>query len=94
MVWLPVIYLSSFALRAAVMFATFPLLQFLGQEPVSWRDIVFITVGGVRGSLSLILAQSVVAEESSTTTERVEGKVRGWPVQQAPTAAMQWCRVC
>ena len=35
-------------------------------EGLSWREILFITVGGLRGGLSLVLAQAVAAGQANT----------------------------
>ncbi len=38
-------------------------------EGMSIQEVVFVTVGGLRGSLSLVLAQSAATMASSNTTE-------------------------
>jgi len=35
-------------------------------EGLSWQEILFITVGGLRGGLSLVLAQAVAAGQADT----------------------------
>lgn len=73
---LPVIYVSSFILRWLLMCLTFPVLKLLGaEEPLNGVERVFATVGGLRGALSLILAQTVVADESDT--DKLHKRVRG-----------------
>jgi NhaP-type Na+/H+ or K+/H+ antiporter len=51
---LPIIWLASFALRGILLFASSHCLKLMRlSEGLGWRDIIFITVGGLRGSLSL-----------------------------------------
>lgn len=61
-IWrLPLIYIFMFVFRFLLTAAFQPLFKvFLGD--VSWRELVFATVGGLRGSVSLILAQAVVTD--------------------------------
>ena len=51
---LPIIWLASFALRGIFLFASSHFLKFIRlSEGLGWREIIFVTVGGLRGSLSL-----------------------------------------
>ncbi|KAG1668999.1 hypothetical protein FOA52_000592 [Chlamydomonas sp. UWO 241] len=57
---LPLIYLFSFAMRFVFLYIGFMLFKYTKLTgPLSWQQIVFITVGGLRGSLSLVLAAAI-----------------------------------
>ncbi|KAL6750873.1 Sodium/hydrogen exchanger family-domain-containing protein [Haematococcus lacustris] len=57
---LPIIWAFVFVLRFAFMLPTFYGLRLLkvGGE-ASWQQVLFLSVGGLRGSLSLVLAQTI-----------------------------------
>ncbi|GMH41236.1 hypothetical protein BSKO_09146 [Bryopsis sp. KO-2023] len=57
--WVPVIYVAIFAFRFALITLFSPLLR-LFRAPISFKAIIFVSFAGLRGSLSLIMAQTVV----------------------------------
>lgn len=46
-------------------------LFWAGRAPLSWRDCLFCATAGLRGSVSLILAQAVVTEVPSSVDSTV-----------------------
>jgi NhaP-type Na+/H+ or K+/H+ antiporter len=45
-------------------------LKLIGlSDGLSWQEIVFVTVSGLRGGLSLVLAQAVAASQEGRVTE-------------------------
>ena len=64
---LPLIYVFLTLLRGLLIAVFAPIVNRIsrGGIELSWREIVFATMGGMRGGVSLILAQSVLMLESS-----------------------------
>lgn len=61
---------TAFRISRNVAPCSFKFLQFARlSEGMSIQEVVFVTVGGLRGSLSLVLAQSAATMASSNTTE-------------------------
>jgi len=56
---LPFIYLAIFAVRFVGMFMVSPILKALG-SPLTTKNILFSTAGGLRGALCLILVQNMI----------------------------------
>lgn len=54
------ISVAGLCVRAALMLAEAPLLAAFGTA-LGWREVAFVAVGGLRGALALILAQTVLA---------------------------------
>ena len=54
-------YLCIFAVRFLLILVFRPLFR-LSRQDLSYKEILFATVAGLRGSVSLILAQAVVAD--------------------------------
>ncbi|KAJ9516981.1 hypothetical protein QJQ45_027366, partial [Haematococcus lacustris] len=58
---LPLIYLSFSLLRGVLLLAAVTGARWMGIGiHISWQGVVFATVGGMRGAVSLVLAQSVL----------------------------------
>lgn len=66
-VTLPLIYVFMTLLRGLLIAIFAPIVNRIsrGGIELSWREIIFATMGGMRGGVSLILAQSVLMLESS-----------------------------
>ncbi|KAG2448639.1 hypothetical protein HYH02_006526 [Chlamydomonas schloesseri] len=68
---LPLIYLASFTLRFVLMYLSFKFLQLVRlSEPRPIQEVAFLTIGGLRGSLSLVLAQSAATLASTSVEDR------------------------
>ena len=67
-IWrLPLIYIFMFIARFILTALFRPMFKvFLGD--ISWRELTFATAAGLRGSVSLILAQAVVTDEQAGRT--------------------------
>ena len=67
-IWrLPLIYIFMFVARFILTALFKPMFKvFLGD--ISWRELLFATAAGLRGSVSLILAQAVVTDELAGRT--------------------------
>ena len=68
------------------------MMHALPRADMDWREIVFTTFGGLRGAVSLILAQAVVTEQAPNPTlqnQKVTAQVstawRSWRLSQHPT---------
>jgi len=60
----------------------------LRRAAMSWSEIVFTTVGGLRGAISLILVQQVVTESSpGQEDQKVNAEARGGPAGPPPPPA-------
>ena len=81
-IWrLPLIYIFMFIARFILTALFKPMFKvFLGD--ISWRELVFATAAGLRGSVSLILAQAVVTDELAGRTgdNAVSSKCSVWPM--------------
>ena len=53
-----------------------PLLALVGPM-LSWQDLLFSTVGGLRGGLALILAQTVLTKHKETEDQQMKVRVYG-----------------
>jgi NhaP-type Na+/H+ or K+/H+ antiporter len=62
---LPAIIIAMFGLRWILMTLESPLLSLVGPR-LSWQEVVFSALGGLRGGLALILAQTVLASHTAT----------------------------
>ncbi|MEW5302839.1 MAG: hypothetical protein WDW36_005582 [Sanguina aurantia] len=72
---LPIIYLASFAMRLVFISVSFTVLKWMHlSDGLTWQEMVFVTVGGLRGSLSLVLAEAVSTAASAGTDERVKAE--------------------
>ncbi|KAL0021928.1 hypothetical protein WJX79_007439 [Trebouxia sp. C0005] len=65
---LPLIYIVFNCIRFIVIFALRPLFKLLHRD-LSTKEIVFASIAGLRGSVSLIMAQAFVTESSTTTAD-------------------------
>ncbi|DBA74298.1 TPA: Son of sevenless 1, variant 2 [Trebouxia sp. C0004] len=65
---LPLIYIVFNCIRFIVIFALRPLFKLLHRD-LSTKEVVFASIAGLRGSVSLIMAQAFVTESSTTTPE-------------------------
>eukprot|EP00798_Chlamydomonas_sp_ICE-L_P030883 gene30883-35931_t len=62
---LPALYIFLTLLRAAMIALSLPFMKWSGASfHLPWSGVLFCTVGGIRGSVSLILVQGVLAYES------------------------------
>eukprot|EP00798_Chlamydomonas_sp_ICE-L_P011080 gene11080-18689_t len=63
---LPLIWLVSFGMRGFMLYIGFKVLFYLRltSENFSWQQVTFVTIGGLRGSLSLVLASATFFIES------------------------------
>lgn len=71
MMYFPVFILTS---RFLVNSGLFPILKRVGYT-VTWKDVVVITWGGLRGAVGLALAL-VVAQTSDIDFDRISSKVK------------------
>lgn len=60
----PLVYLCIFAVRFFLILIFRPLFR-LSRQDLSYKEILFATVAGLRGSVSLILAQAVVVDPAT-----------------------------
>eukprot|EP00798_Chlamydomonas_sp_ICE-L_P021081 gene21081-27964_t len=71
LVTLPMIYLLFTLLRGVLIAISVPFMKLSGADiHLPWQGIVFCTMGGLRGAVSLILAQAVLTYEAEEDTER------------------------
>ena len=74
---LPIIWLISFALRFVFLHLSVAVLKLCRlSDGLTWQQSAFITVAGMRGALSLVLAQAIAAEQSDHALSDEERKVR------------------
>ncbi len=68
----PLVYICIFAVRFFLILIFRPLFR-LSRQDLSYKEIVFATVAGLRGSVSLILTQAVVVDPAvkSSDTETI-----------------------
>lgn len=64
----PLVYLVMFAVRFVLIVLFAPLFKLL-RAGLSWMDIIFATVAGLRGSVSLIMAQGLITDHDARTQE-------------------------
>lgn len=74
---LPSIILAMFGCRWALITLEAPLLSLMGHG-LSWQEVLFSTISGLRGGLALILAQTVIAGHGQVTDPQL--KVRCMPL--------------
>lgn len=68
---LPMIYIAVFALRFVAIVVLNPVLRAVGAgDLLTLKSSVFATVGGLRGGLSLILAQTIVVLQEAEPSEQ------------------------
>lgn len=69
----PLVYICIFVVRFFLILIFRPLFR-LSRQDLSYKEILFATVAGLRGSVSLILAQAVVVDPATraTTTDDVQ----------------------
>ena len=60
----PLVYLAIFGVRFALIALFRPLFR-LSRQDLPFKEIAFATVAGLRGSVSLILAQAVVIDPAT-----------------------------
>ncbi|PSC69954.1 Sodium hydrogen exchanger 7 [Micractinium conductrix] len=60
----PPIYILLFAIRGLCIALFNPLFSLVGRQSLSPRAVMFATWGGLRGAISLIMAQVIVTDES------------------------------
>ncbi|KAL0054880.1 hypothetical protein WJX82_003714 [Trebouxia sp. C0006] len=65
---LPLIYIVFNCIRFIVIFSLRPLFKLLHRD-LSTKEVVFASIAGLRGSVSLIMAQAFVTESSTTTPD-------------------------
>ena len=75
----PLVYLLIFLLRFCILIFFRPLFH-LTRSDLTFREATFATIGGLRGSVSLIMAQALVVETPHNT---------GSPAFEVRP---QWCR--
>lgn len=81
---LPLIFIFSFVMRGVFLYVGFTLFKYFKLTgPLTWQQIVFITIGGVRGSLSLVLAAAI-----SATAGEVDNFDETAQVWRTPFAAL------
>ena len=68
----PLVYICIFAIRLFLILIFRPLFR-LSRQDLSYKEAVFATVAGLRGSVSLILTQAVVVDPAvkSSDTETI-----------------------
>lgn len=73
-IWrLPLIYIFMFIVRFVLTALFRPMFRiFLGD--LTWRELLFATSAGLRGSVSLILAQAVVTDAQAGSTGNNEAR--------------------
>ena len=78
-IWrLPLIFIFMFIARFVLTTAFRPMFKiFLGD--MGWKETVFATAAGLRGSVSLILAQAVVTDEQAATNTDNQVSNHGQP---------------
>jgi hypothetical protein len=59
----PPVYLTMFLIRGISILLFNPLFHLLGSQALPLRAVLFATWGGLRGAISLIMAQVVVTDE-------------------------------
>lgn len=64
----PLVYLCIFVVRFFLILIFRPLFR-ISKQDMSYKEIVFATVAGLRGSVSLILAQAVVVDPATRTDD-------------------------
>ncbi|CAD7700965.1 unnamed protein product [Ostreobium quekettii] len=78
--FLPVIYVVIFILRYWLIYLISPILN-LSSAKLSWRDVTFVCMAGLRGTVSLILVQEVVTHSSphqSDRTNKIQAEMSLW----------------
>lgn len=68
---LPAIILAMFGLRWILMTIEAPLLSLVGPA-LNWKEVLFSALGGLRGGLALILAQTVLATHGTSQDPMVK----------------------
>ena len=77
----PLVYICIFAVRFFLILIFRPLFR-LSRQDLSYKEILFATVAGLRGSVSLILAQAVVVDPA-TRADDVQSIVSALPLLAA-----------
>lgn len=70
---LPAIIAAMFGLRWVLMTLEAPLLSLVGPA-LNWKEVLFSALGGLRGGLALILAQTVLAAHSTVDPQLKVGR--------------------
>jgi NhaP-type Na+/H+ or K+/H+ antiporter len=66
-----------FGLRWLLMTLEAPLLSLVGPR-LSWQEVMFSALGGLRGGLALILAQTVLASHGATRDPQLKVRLCIW----------------
>ncbi|KAK9840543.1 hypothetical protein WJX81_000451 [Elliptochloris bilobata] len=75
---LPLLYLAVLGVRGLCILLLNPLFKLAGTA-MSWSEIIFTTVGGLRGAISLILVQQVVTESApGQEDQKVTAELAMW----------------
>ncbi len=72
---LPLIYISLTLIRGVLIASFTPLIRLLSGSDIDlgWKGVVFATIGGLRGSVSLILAQTVLTLQAESAGDTKKG---------------------
>ncbi|CAL5219904.1 g1831 [Coccomyxa viridis] len=77
----PLVYICIFAVRFFLILIFRPLFR-LSRQDLSYKEILFATVAGLRGSVSLILAQAVVVDPATRADDvqsiRIKAEIVMW----------------
>lgn len=91
---LPAIIIAMFALRWLLMTVEAPLLSLVGPR-LTWQEVAFSALGGLRGGLALILAQTVLASHGATKDPQLKVNDAVWSVIRMLPACYEWlCNKC
>ena len=87
----PLLYLCLFAIRGVCIAAFNPIFALLGSRALPPRAVLFATWGGLRGAISLIMAQAVITtlgdERYAAHSELVAAQA-SWSPARAHAAAV------
>lgn len=72
---IPIIYVMVFIVRGASISLFNYLFGLTGQGSLAWTSIPFITLGGLRGALSLIMAMQIASEAYGKDVDPTTGKI-------------------
>jgi len=64
LLFIPIIFIAMFVVRALCVAIINGVFWFLKSSPLSWHEVPFVTWGGLRGALSLIMAMVIAAEHA------------------------------
>ena len=64
LLFVPIIFIAMFVVRALCVAIINGVFWLLKSSPLSWHEVPFVTWGGLRGALSLIMAMVIAAEHA------------------------------